>query len=324
MTGRAAWAWAALMPHPPILVPEVGRGREQEAAETLRGCEALLSAVAGRRPEVLLLLSPHQPYAPGSLFLNTARQFQGSFAPFGAPGASLSAASSSQSQEALSGFLARHGVRVCPAPAPDLTRDQGSMVPLYFLQHAWGELPEIVLASPIGLTPEQAFRMGRSLADFQDGRRWALLASGDLSHRLTPDAPSGYAPEEGRAFEAAIDGALGDCSPDPLLALDADCVERAGECGLRSVMAMLGLAGALGAAAGDVQVFSHEGPFGVGYCYALWRAPNAPGGVGAVPAPVRLARETVRRLLEGLPLPDSGEEVVPSPLWRERQACFVS
>ena len=24
------WVWAALMPHPPILVPEVGLGRENE------------------------------------------------------------------------------------------------------------------------------------------------------------------------------------------------------------------------------------------------------------------------------------------------------
>ena len=35
------WVWAALMPHPPILVPEVGRGRENEARETLKGLELI-------------------------------------------------------------------------------------------------------------------------------------------------------------------------------------------------------------------------------------------------------------------------------------------
>ena len=41
-------------------------------------------------------------------------------------------------------------------------------------------------------------------------------------------------------------------------------------------------------------------------------------------APVKLARETVKRLLEERPLPENGNEVVASPLWEEHQACFVS
>ena len=317
-----SWVWSALMPHPPILVPEVGRGRENEAAETLRGCERLLSAVAGQKPDVLLLLSPHQPYAPGAFFLNAASLYRGSFALFGAPGVILSPASLGEGCDELADFLSRSGVRVHAAAIPDLTEDQGSMVPLYFLRRAWGDLPPVVLASPIGLTPERAFELGRLLAEFQSGFRWALLASGDLSHRLTPDAPSGYAPEDGLAFETAIEDALRSCSPHPLLSLSRDCVERAGECGYRSVMVMLGLVEALGANAGDIEIFSHEGPFGVGYCHALWRTPS--GAQQEIPAPPRLARETVCRLLESRPLPQTGDEVVASPLWAQRRACFVS
>ena len=319
-----SWIGSALMPHPPILVPEVGRGREKEAAETLRGCERLLSAVAGQRPDVLFLLSPHQPYAPGSLFLNTASLYRGSFALFGAPSVILDPVSSRREQEELADSLSHSGVRVHAASAPDLTEDQGSMVPLYFLKRAWGELPTVILASPIGLTPERAFEMGHALADFRSGRRWALLASGDLSHRLTPDAPAGYAPKEGSTFDAAVEAALRSCSAKPLLDLSPDCVERAGECGYRSVMVLLGLAEALGGRPGDIEILSHEGPFGVGYCHALWRGPVPPQR--ETPAPVRLARETVRRLLESgqSSLPESGDEVVRSPLWRERRACFVS
>ena len=55
------WVWAALMPHPPILVPEVGRGRENEARETLKGLELLAESLRDRRPDALLVLSPHQP-----------------------------------------------------------------------------------------------------------------------------------------------------------------------------------------------------------------------------------------------------------------------
>ena len=314
------------MPHPPVLVPEIGRGREKEAAATLRGCEGLLSAVAGQKPDVLLILSPHQPYAPGALFLNAAPQYRGSFALFGVPNIVIDPASSNTGREALSAFLSGSGVRVCEGSLPDLTKDQGSMVPLYFLRRVWGEFPPVVLASPIGLTPERAFDMGRMLSKFDGGGlRWALLSSGDLSHRLTPDAPSGYEPKDGPAFDAAVDGALRLCSPQPLLSLGSGCVERAGECGFRSVMAMLGLAEAFGARPGDIEIFSHEGPFGVGYCHALWRAPVGAGAKKEeVPAPVRLARETVHRLLDGQPLSESGSDVVASALWKERRACFVS
>ena len=317
-----SWMWSALMPHPPILVPEVGGGREKEAAESQRGCEKLLSSVSAQKPDVLLLLSPHQPYAPGGLFLNTAAAYKGSFALFGAPNVRFNLVSSEREQAELSNFLSESGVRVFEAAQPDLTEDQGSMVPLYFLRRAWDTLPSVVIASPIGLTLEQAFRMGQSLGKFQSHLRWALIASGDLSHRLTPDAPAGYAPEDGPAFDAAIDDALSSCSPRPLLDLGSNRIERAGECGLRSVMAMLGLADSFGARAGDIDIFSHEGPFGVGYCYALWCASAVPEKTG--PAPTRLARETVTRLLEGRPLPESGNEVAESPLWKERKACFVS
>ncbi len=42
------------------------------------------------------------------------------------------------------------------------------------------------------------------------------------------------------------------------------------------------------------------------------------------PAPVQLARETVIRLLKNQPLPEEGNEIISSPLWKERRACFVS
>ena len=83
--------------------------------------------------------------------------------------------------------------------------------------------------------------MGQALAHFPVKKNLALLASGDLSHRLTPDAPAGYEPEYAPIFESAVEKARETSSPDPLFSLDEFVIERAGECGLRSVMAMLGL-----------------------------------------------------------------------------------
>lgn len=259
-----SWIWSALMPHPPVLLQEIGRGREMEAIKTLNGIESMTAAM--EKPDLLFVLSPHQPYSPGALFVNTARAFHGSFALFGVPQVRLDMISA---DDDVCAYLENSGTPVHRQAFEDLTRDQGSMVPLYFLKCAWGELPPVIISSPIGLTPQEAFAMGKSLAQFKSDKNLALLASGDLSHRLTPDAPAGYEPDDAPVFEAAVEEALKTSSPAPILRLDENVIERAGECGLRSVMAMLGLVGCMKNS--KIEIFSHEWPFGVGYCNALWR-----------------------------------------------------
>ena len=262
-----SWIWSALMPHPPVLLHEIGKGREKEAEKTLNGIERITEFVKEKKPELLFVLSPHQPYAPGALFVNSAEEYHGTFALFGAPYVRLDMLSAEKDD--FCEYLKSSGIPVYKKIFEDLTRDQGSMVPLYFLKRVWGELPPVIISSPIGLTPKQAFIMGQSIAKFQSDKNLALLASGDLSHRLTADAPAGYEPDHAPVFEAAVEEALKTSSPEPILTLDGDVVERAGECGLRSVMTMLGLV--QGMPDSEIQIFSHEWPFGVGYCNALWR-----------------------------------------------------
>jgi Uncharacterized conserved protein len=262
-----SWIWAVLAPHPPIIVPDVGRGREREAALTIEGIDGLTRRIAAaERPERILLLSPHQPYALGSLALNRARAIRGSFSPFGAPSVVFDLRTPLVEVDALYDFLGARNVPVSFVELHDLTRDQGAMVPLYFLENALNGLPQTTLGNAVGMTPEAAFQLGRALAAYDDGMKWGLVASGDLSHRLTPDAPAGYSPH-GEAFDRAVVQALERTDPAPLLELSPRVREDAGECGLRSIMTLLGLCAELGA---KIDVLSYEGPFGVGYCNAGW------------------------------------------------------
>lgn len=269
-----SWIWAALMPHPPIMVPEVGRGREREAALTLAGARELLEKLAAGagRPDCLVLLSPHQPYARGGLFINSAAEIRGGLERFGAPQVSFRLSTSPGWQAAAEQIQAA-GLPVGAEAFDNLSPDHGSIVPLYFLAQIFGELPPVILANPIGLRPDQALALGRALADLDTGgQSWALLASGDLSHRLSPEAPAGFNPE-GQVFDRAVMAALAAGDPDSLIRdWPSERLEAAGECGFRSVLTLLGLAG------GPVETLSYEGPFGVGYGQALWINPNANNG----------------------------------------------
>ena len=271
------WLWAALMPHPPVIVPEVGKGRENEAGLTLQGVEQLRSALKGlhehSRPDWLLLLSPHSPIAPGALFVNTAPRLHGSLARFGAPGAQVAATVPQEALRELTAVLHASAIPLAHSSLENISQDHAALVPLYLLKQIFpgGELPPVILANPSGLAPEQALALGKALA--LDSGTWqgrpALLASGDLSHRLKEDGPYGFNPA-GPLFDKAAVAALKTGNPDPLLDLSPAVRENAGECGLRPVLTLVGLCG------GPLQVFSYEGPFGVGYCTALW-APKQMG-----------------------------------------------
>jgi aromatic ring-opening dioxygenase LigB subunit len=255
------------MPHPPIIVPAVGRGREEEAAITIKGIKDLMGKLSEMgTPDRVLIVSPHQPYSFGAFCVNRASVIRGSFAPFGAPAVAFDLRTPVAEAGSLGEFLSSAGIPVCFNESADMTRDQGTLVPLYFLEKEFGPLPPAILSSPIGLDVETAFEMGRVLAGWDDGRSWALLASGDLSHRLTLGSPAGFSPE-GIKFDYAVVEALEKRDASILSALPRKTVESAGECGLRSVMIMLGLCAELG---GSIEVLSYEGPFGVGYCNALF------------------------------------------------------
>ena len=267
-----SWSWAALMPHPPIIVPEVGRGREREAAATREGVKQIMKKLVHRRPDCLFFLSPHQPYSTEALFVNGAARLNGTLAPFVAQlesvGPTISYDLKAAPEKELTAHLTQKGFSVRVKEAPNLTQDQGALVPLYFLRNAWKTalgLPPVLFASPIGLNPMTAFKLGEALTSFDNGMTWGLLASGDLSHRLTHSTPSGYSPA-GKKFDASVVEALSSTDPQPLLTFPPEEVKAAGECGLRSVMVMLGLCQGAGK---TIDVLSYEGPFGVGYCNAI-------------------------------------------------------
>ncbi|MDR1515482.1 MAG: hypothetical protein LBS45_07495 [Synergistaceae bacterium] len=260
-----SWLWAALTPHPPIIVPGVGGGREKEAAVTLEGIAGVMERVRERKPEAILLLSPHQTYALGAFALNTSPVVKGGLAMYGARDASFELRTPQPKVDALAEFLGADDVPVSMVTSADLDHDQGSSVPLYFLRNTYGPLPDIVLSSPIGLERKMSFKLGEAMSRFDDGRTWGLLASGDLSHRLKPGAPAGFSPM-GEKFDAAVVESLKKADPSPVFDLSRRAIEDAGECGMRSVLAMLGMVSALG---GKIDVLSYEGPYGVGYCNAI-------------------------------------------------------
>ena len=93
-----------------------------------------------------------------------------------------------------------------------------------------------------------------------------FIASADLSHVLKPAGPYGYH-SAGPLFDKLVIKAIKEKDAGQLLRLDAGFLEGAAECGLRSILFLMG---AFEGRAYEAEVLSYEGPFGVGYLVATF------------------------------------------------------
>ena len=142
--------------------------------------------------------------------------------------------------------------------------DWGFNVPLFFLAKDFkGEIKTHLMELE---SPEFYFEEGKKLYQKLDkDRRYALIASGDMSHCLKEDGPYGLQ-TDGTKFDKELIESLKKKDIENILKLDNKYPE-AGECGLRSFCFVLGFLEASGMKY-QPQVLSYEGPFGVGYLVA--------------------------------------------------------
>ena len=147
-------------------------------------------------------------------------------------------------------------------------QDWGFNVPLFFLAKDFkGEIERHL----IGLeSPQFYFDEGKKISGelFSADKKYALIASGDLSHCLKEDGPYGLRPD-GPKFDQALIEALRRKDIEKILKLDESYPE-AGECGLRSFCFLLGILEDSGINY-QPEILSYEGPFGVGYLVANFK-----------------------------------------------------
>lgn len=266
-------------PHPPIMVQEVGQGHEQEVRETRVAMLELARRVNASGAEVLVMITPHGPVFRDGIGIHILDSLKGSLSRFGAPEVTMEVKIDlSLAREIKTRALDLNVPVVAVDEAvgqrydidPDL--DHGVIVPLYFLRQAGVDMP-MVLATMGMLPPQRLYAFGAAVAEA--ARRLdvkvAVLASGDLSHRLSPGAPAGY-DKKGREFDELMVKLLARVDAREIIDMDRELVNRAGECGLGPITMMLG---ALDGYTVRSEVLSYEGPFGVGYLVALLE-PGAP------------------------------------------------
>lgn len=258
---------AIITPHPPVLLPEVGGGREREIAATDRAMRTAAETVAAWQPDVIIVSSPHTILYRDYFHIAPGDGAVGDMSRFGAPEVRIQASYDTLLREEIIRRAEAESLHAGTLGQRDPELDHGVLIPLYYLRKADVRCP-IVRMGLSGFSPLDHYRLGKCVQDAVNalGRRAVFLASGDLSHKLKADGPYGCAPE-GPQFDDAVTHTMASGDFLEFLTIDPALCERAAECGLRSFQVM---AGALDGLAVEPQLLSHEGTFGVGYAIALF------------------------------------------------------
>lgn len=256
---------AIMVPHPPLIIPQVGHGEEKKIQATVDAYRTASRAVAAARPEVVVIFTPHSVLYADWFHISPGDLAAGSFAQFGAAEVRISARYDTEFAEALARMAQEKHFPAGTQGQKSRELDHASMVPLVFLREAWGDmpLPNIVRIGLSGLPLREHYRLGMMIRDTAErlGRRAAIIASGDLSHHLTSDGPYGFH-SEGPEYDARVMDVMGRGAFGELLDFTEAFCERAGECGHRSFAIM---AGCFDGRSVSAEALSYEGPFGVGY-----------------------------------------------------------
>lgn len=334
--------FCGIAPHPPIVLPEIGQGDSAKVSKTFAAMEELALRAAGSGAEVIVIISPHGSVFRDGIAINGSALLVGDLKMFNAD---LEFEYNNDLELVQAIIFSAGSYGIVTVEIDDVLADQfgvttkldhGVLVPMYFFDKAAIELP--IVSISMSLLPfEELYGFGYAIKKAVEAsdKNIAVIASSDMSHRLRPEAPAGYSPQ-GKVFDQKLVELIRDRDFQGLINIDPNMAEEAGECGLRSIIMMLG---SLDGQQVNTEVISYEGPFGVGYMVATLQPGKDSGesllekiflerkekintkraGESVLVALARNALETYVR---------DGRKVIPDteaePVFNEKAGVFVS
>ena len=251
-----------MVPHPPMIVPDIGRGSEAQIADTTAAYERVADEIAALAPDTIVITSPHSIMYSDYIHISPGRSAGGSFAGFRAPNVRFSEEYDAELVKEICRLADEEDFPAGTLGEREKELDHGTMVPLWFIRNRYkgGKIVRIGLS---GLPLIDHYRFGMMIREAAEntGRRVVIVASGDLSHKLQDYGPYGYVPE-GPEYDERIMDVMGRAAFGELLDFDSSFCDKAAECGHRSFVIM---GGAFDGTAVRAERLVHQDVTGVGY-----------------------------------------------------------
>jgi MEMO1 family protein len=252
--------FSAITPHPPLLIPNVGRENLERVKKSEDALKDLSNDLYASKPDSVIIISPHATISEDTFLINACEKFECNFEEFGdfetacelKPDLELSANIKMRAQDEDIPLNL-----ICESKL-----DHGISVPLFYMMENLKDIPLVPISFSF-LDVETHYEFGQLLQReiMKTNKRIAVIASGDLSHTLTPEAPAGFN-EHGKEFDEKIVELLKKSKDEEVIEMDPELIEEAGECGYRSIVILMGILKGINY---KPKVLAYEHPFGVGY-----------------------------------------------------------
>ncbi len=258
-----------LMPHPPLIIPSVGKGQESVIQNTIDACNQIGEEISSLKPETIVIITPHGTMFSDAVAISNEEHIKGDFSQFRDFETYIEGRIDKEFNEELIEICKKDNIPAAGIDSEILKKfnreyelDHGAMIPMYFINKYYKNY-KIVHVTYAALSDIELYKFGMAIKKSAEklSKKIVLIASGDLSHRLSEDGPYEYS-SEGSKFDKLLLDNLEKGDVLGVFNMDKYMVECAGECGLRSVFIMLG---AMEGEEVKVKLLSYEGPFCVGY-----------------------------------------------------------
>lgn len=324
---------AYAVPHPPIVLPEIGRGEERKIEATGNAFKQVAREIAELAPDTIILSSPHAPFYRNAFFLSFSKVDRGNLGNFGCPFVKEEVNTDLALAETILQKAKEENISLVPDTGSNKP-DHGSLVPLRFICKEYKDFKFVRIGLSL-LSGEAHYRLGQIIAEAAEElkRRAVFIASGDLSHVLKKDGPYGFQPE-GSEFDRMVTDILSRAAFDELLTIPKKLTKAAAQCGLYSFQIM---AGAFDGRDVESELLSYEGTFGVGYAVARFESlgenperkflepqkTTSNKEVSTEDPYISLARHTIEEYVSKGVQPDLPDNL-PDEMKQKRAGTFVS
>jgi aromatic ring-opening dioxygenase LigB subunit len=251
--------FAALTPHPAILIPTVGKDNVMKLAKTKKAMEDLAKKFDEAQIETLIIISSHAKMHLDAFSILFSPKYFTDFKEFGDLKTRLEYAPDYELTEQIRHTATDRGLRLTLSDGSDL--DWSFAVPLYFLAgtrkikiipflHSFSELKD-------------HFDMGQIIKRViaQTNKRVGVIASGNLSHRSSEKSPAGMS-LRGKEFNDKLKELIETKNTAGTLLLDNTLIKEARECIISPLAVLMGV---LDKTNYDPEIYSYEAPLGIGH-----------------------------------------------------------
>lgn len=250
--------FSAILPHNPILVPNIGKTNQSLFTTTLASAQVIATDLKEKAPDIIIVITPSGARRKNGFVCNTAPRFTSDLSAFGDLVTRWEFSGSLVLPARLREALEAHEF-IHLTSNSELDYASAIALSLAGITEATPILPLSI--SSQSLADHYSFGQQLQHSLLKDEKKIAILASADFSHRLSKNAPAGYLAKAKKIDKKIIDLLLADKTKD-FLALPDETLKEAAIEDMGTIALLLGIIKGFN---WPPRLLSYESPLGVGH-----------------------------------------------------------